>query len=61
MLVGSAKEKRPLYKPRRIWEDNTERDRREIWCEEMDWILWFRMGLQGSERNTMSLNVNGTQ
>jgi hypothetical protein len=34
----SQKEKRPLGRPRRRWEDNIKMDLREIGWGDMDWI-----------------------
>jgi hypothetical protein len=36
-LMGDPKEKRPLRRPRRRWED-IKMDVREIWWGDMDWI-----------------------
>jgi hypothetical protein len=38
VLVGKPEGKRPLGKPRRRWEDNTEMDLQEVGCGGMDWI-----------------------
>jgi hypothetical protein len=38
ILVGKPERKRPLGRPRRRWEDNTEIDLREIGRGGMDWI-----------------------
>jgi len=37
-LVGKPEGKRPLWKPRRRWEDNIKMDLQEVKCEGMDWI-----------------------
>jgi len=36
--VGKLKEKRPLARPRRRWEDNINMDLQELGCEGTDWI-----------------------
>jgi hypothetical protein len=38
LLVGKPKGKRPLGRPRRIWEDNIRMDLREIGWEGVDWM-----------------------
>ena len=38
VLVGKLKEKRPLARPRRRWEDNINMDLQELGCEGTDWI-----------------------
>jgi len=38
VLVGKAEGKRPLGRPRRIWEDNIKMDLQEVGCWDMDWI-----------------------
>jgi hypothetical protein len=38
ILIGITEGKKPLLKPRRIWEDNIETDFREIGWEGVDWI-----------------------
>jgi hypothetical protein len=35
---GNLGEKRPLARPRRIWEDNIKMDLQEVGCGVMDWI-----------------------
>jgi hypothetical protein len=35
---GATCEKRPLGRPRRIWEVNTEKDLQEVGCGGTDWI-----------------------
>jgi hypothetical protein len=37
-LVGKAKGKRPLGRPRRRWEDNIKIDLQEVGWVGMDWI-----------------------
>jgi hypothetical protein len=37
-LVGKPEGKRPLEKPKRRWEDNTEMDLQELGCGGVDWI-----------------------
>ena len=36
-LVGKPEGKRPLWRPRRRWEDNIKMDLQEVGCG-MDWI-----------------------
>jgi hypothetical protein len=36
--VGKTKEKRPMGRPRRRWEDNIKIDLKEVGCGDMDWI-----------------------
>jgi len=38
VLVGKPKGKRPLWRPRHKWEDNTKIDLQEVGCRGMDWI-----------------------
>jgi hypothetical protein len=38
ILVGKPEGKRPLGKPRRMWEDNIRMDLREIGWSGIDWI-----------------------
>jgi hypothetical protein len=38
ILVGKPEGKRPLGRPRRMWEDNIKMDLREIGWGGMDWI-----------------------
>jgi len=38
ILVGKPEGKRPLGRPRRIWEDNIKMDLEEVGCGDMDWI-----------------------
>jgi len=38
VLVGKHEEKRPLWRPRRRWEDNIKMDLPEVVCGGMDWI-----------------------
>ena len=38
VLVGKPERKRPLGRPRRIWEDNIKMDLQEVRCGDMDWI-----------------------
>ena len=37
-LVGKPERKRPLWRPRRRWEDNIKMDLREMGCDPGDWI-----------------------
>jgi hypothetical protein len=38
MLVGKPERKRPLWRPRRRWEDNIKMDLKEMGCVVVDWI-----------------------
>jgi hypothetical protein len=38
ILVGRPEGRRPLGRPRRIWEDNIKMDLREIGFGDVDWI-----------------------
>ena len=38
VLVGKPEGKRPLWRPRRRWEDNIKMDLQEVGCEGVDWI-----------------------
>jgi len=37
-LVGKPEGKRPLGRPRHIWEDNIKMDLQEMGCRGRDWI-----------------------
>ena len=38
VLVGKPEGRRPLGRPRRIWEDNIKMDLQEVGCGGMGWI-----------------------
>jgi hypothetical protein len=38
VLVGKTERKRPLGRPRRIWEDDIKIDLQEVGCGGLDWI-----------------------
>jgi hypothetical protein len=38
VLVGKPEGKRPLWRPRRKWEDNIKVDLQEVGCGGRDWI-----------------------
>jgi hypothetical protein len=38
VLVGRTEGKRPLERPRCMWEDNIKMDLREIWIDVANWI-----------------------
>jgi len=38
VLVGKPEGRRPLGKPRLLWEDNITMNLQEMRCEVMDWI-----------------------
>ena len=37
-LVGKPEGKRPLWRPRRRWEDTIKMDLQDVGCGGMDWI-----------------------
>ena len=49
VLVGKPEGKRPLWKPRRRWEDNFKLDLQEVVCGEGVWTgySWLRVGTGG--------------
>jgi hypothetical protein len=38
VLVGRSEGKRPLGRPRHMWENNIKMDLREIWIDGANWI-----------------------
>ena len=38
VLVGKSEGKRPLWRPRRRWEDNIMMDLQKVGCGGMEWI-----------------------
>ena len=38
VLVGKPEGKRPLGRPRRMWEDNIKLDLREVGCDPGEWV-----------------------
>jgi hypothetical protein len=38
VLVGKPEGKKPLWRPRRRWEDNIKMDLQKVGCGVMDWI-----------------------
>ena len=38
VLDGKPEGKRPLGRPRPIWEDNIKMDLQEVGCGDMDWL-----------------------
>jgi hypothetical protein len=38
VLVGKPEGRRPLWRPRRRWEDNIRMDLREVGCGCVDWM-----------------------
>jgi hypothetical protein len=38
VLIGKPEGKRPLGRPRHIWEDNIKLDLQKVGCRGMDWI-----------------------
>jgi hypothetical protein len=47
VLVGKREGKGPLGRSRRRWEDNIKMDLGEIKWEDVDWIIWLRIGISG--------------
>jgi hypothetical protein len=47
IMVGKPEGKRPLGKPKHRWVENIKIVLREIRCDGMDWIYWFRIGTSG--------------
>ena len=46
--MGKPEERRPLERPRRRWEDNIKIDLLEVGCRDIDWMIWLRIGTDGS-------------
>ena len=40
MLTGKPAGKRPLGRPRRIWEDNISMDLKELGIDTKNWVDW---------------------
>ncbi|KAJ4435652.1 hypothetical protein ANN_18268, partial [Periplaneta americana] len=59
VLVGRLERKRPLGRPRRIWEDNVRMDLREVGCDGRDWInlAWDRDRWPAYVRATTNLRL----
>jgi hypothetical protein len=47
VVVGKTEGGRPLEKPRRRWENNTEMDLREVGCDAWTGSIWLRIGTGG--------------
>jgi hypothetical protein len=47
IFVGKPEGVRPLGRPKRRWEDSMKTDLKEIGCDGVDWIHWFRMDSSG--------------
>ena len=47
VLLGKPGGKRPLGRPRRRWEDNTEMDLQVVGCGVWTGSSWFRIGTGG--------------
>jgi hypothetical protein len=45
--VGKPKGNRQLGRPRRRWVNNIKMDLREIGWDDMDWMIWLRIGTSG--------------
>jgi hypothetical protein len=46
-LVGKPEGKRPCIRPRHRWEGNIKMDLWEVGWEDVDWIIWLRLGTSG--------------
>jgi hypothetical protein len=46
-LVGKPEGRRPLGRPRRIWEDNIKTDLQEVGSETWTEFIWVRIGAGG--------------
>jgi hypothetical protein len=44
---GNLREKRPLRRPRRRWEDNIKMDLQEVGCGVWTGLSWLRIGTGG--------------
>ena len=38
IVVGNPEDKRPLERPRRLWEDNIRKDLREVDVQDENWL-----------------------
>ena len=47
VFVGKPEGKRPLGRPRRIWEDNIKMDLQEVECGVWTGSSWLRIGTGG--------------
>jgi hypothetical protein len=47
ILVGKPKEKRPLGRPTRRWEENIKIDLRKMGCCMWAGFIWFTIGING--------------
>jgi hypothetical protein len=57
ILAGKPEGRRPLGRPRRRWVDNIKMDRREIGCDDIDWIDLAQNRDQWRALVTMVLNL----
>jgi hypothetical protein len=46
-LVGKPEGRRPLWRPRRRWEDNIKMHLREVGWEAWTGLIWLRIGTGG--------------
>jgi len=46
-LVGKSEGKRPLGRTRGKWEDNIKMSLKELGCEALTALIWFRIGAGG--------------
>jgi hypothetical protein len=47
ILVVKPEEKRPLWRPRRMWVGNIKTDLREVGRYGMERLIWLRIGTSG--------------
>jgi hypothetical protein len=47
VLVGKPEGKRPLGRPRRVWEDNIKMDLQEVGMGKWTGLMWLRIGTCG--------------
>jgi hypothetical protein len=47
VLVGKPEGKRPLGRPRRVWEDNIKMDLQEVGRGTWTGLMWLRIGTCG--------------
>jgi hypothetical protein len=42
VMVGKSEGKKPLWRPRRRWDDSISMELQEVGCGVMDWIVLFQ-------------------
>jgi hypothetical protein len=57
VLVGRSEGKRPLERPRRMWEDNIKLDLGEIGINEANWIQLAQDRVQGGAFMNTVMNL----